>query len=254
MKNKILDIETMLSTPRWRSIWTGQKFGKIFGENTSPAMLGGYDGPHVRALIENLAYVLHNEIHGDVIELGCNNGGMSNFFKLFLDQYGSDKKLYLYDSFEGLPQSDKDKDERSWSGMKTRKDLVLEGFKANEIPPPHKLHKGWFKDLTPEDLPQSVAFAFYDGDLYESIHQSLEKTYHLVSVGGIIAIHDYGDYRFPGVKQACFDFLGDEEAQRIYRYEDTADWSVVLKQRLSIDSDFLSRHPEYMSLGFLVKR
>jgi len=207
-----LDVNNLLSTPKWRHI-SGQ---------------GMCHRPHKRLILQSLVSVLESHVEGDIVELGCHEGGLSKYLKLVLDLYDvypHRKKLYLYDSFEGLPTSRR-AHEAGWEGMETTVEEVLLSFEINNISPPYKIHKGWFKELKPEDLPEKIAFAFYDGDLYESIYDSFEKTYHLVSEGGTIVIHDYGDPRFKGVEEACLDFLGDK-AQDIVMSDESAECRFV---------------------------
>ena len=46
----------------------------------------------VKGVLRKLVEVLNNNIEGDVVELGCNNGGTSYWIQLILKLYKSDKK------------------------------------------------------------------------------------------------------------------------------------------------------------------
>ena len=48
--------------------------------------------------------VLLQNVPGDVAEFGCHRGKTAKILQKVIDVTGSDKKLYLYDSFEGLPK------------------------------------------------------------------------------------------------------------------------------------------------------
>src|ERR1700733_13111759 len=50
-----------------------------------------------------VSLVLAYEVEGDFVELGCNTGDSSILITKLLRRYNSDKKLAVYDSFEGLP-------------------------------------------------------------------------------------------------------------------------------------------------------
>ena len=69
------------------------------------------------------------------------------------------------------------------------------------------IKKSWFKDLTDNDIPKKISFAFLDGDFYESIKDSLNLIYNNVSSGGIILIDDYNHQALPGVQIAVDEFL-----------------------------------------------
>ena len=82
------------------------------------------------------------------------------------------------------------------------------------------VHAGWFDDTLPDGLPERIAFAHLDGDLYASIRVSLEHVYPRLSHGAICLIDDYCDRQLldeydylPGVKKACDEFLADKPEQ-----------------------------------------
>jgi len=54
-------------------------------------------------LVLYLNDTLEQNIDGDVVEFGCYVGESSKYLMKTLLEYNSNKKLYLYDSFEGLP-------------------------------------------------------------------------------------------------------------------------------------------------------
>ena len=64
------------------------------------------------------------------------------------------------------------------------------------------IKKAWFADLTVDDMPRQIAFAFLDGDFYQSIKDSLELVGPLMNNDGIVVIHDYSNPALPGVKRA----------------------------------------------------
>jgi O-methyltransferase len=72
------------------------------------------------------------------------------------------------------------------------------------------IHKGWFNELSPKDVPKQIAFAFLDGDFYESIHTSLKLVWPRMVSGGIICIDDYKRDALPGVERAVSDFFGKD--------------------------------------------
>jgi hypothetical protein len=59
------------------------------------------DEREVRVILRELETVLKKDINGDVVEFGCYVGTTSVFLASRLKT--ADRKLYLYDSFEGLP-------------------------------------------------------------------------------------------------------------------------------------------------------
>ena len=68
------------------------------------------------------------------------------------------------------------------------------------------IKKAWFKDLVESDLPEKIAFAFLDGDFYESIRDSLKLVVPKMVRGGVLVVHDYTNPALPGVSKAVDEF------------------------------------------------
>lgn len=161
-------------------------------------------------ILSLLQRVLDNNVEGDVVELGCYKGDTSILFQKILK--GTQKTLYLYDSFAGLPE--KTPEDSSTAGdafqggeLYVSKREVIEKFKKQNLALP-KIKKAFFSDLDPsKDLPEKIAFAFLDGDLYSSIKTSLALVVPKLSKQGIIVVHDYNNPELPGSSRAVDEFL-----------------------------------------------
>ena len=57
-------------------------------------------------------------------------------------------------------------------------------------------------ELTAADLPEKVAFAFLDGDFYESTRDSLLLVGDKMAQNGVMVVHDYRNLALPGVARA----------------------------------------------------
>ena len=177
-------------------------------------------------------------VEGDFAEFGCYKGDTSLLLAELLveksveksvDKMGKSggeevensgsgkarKRLWIYDSFEGLPE--KGEVDKSVLGIAFRggelavtKREVKERFLRAGLPVP-VIKKGWFKDLEDSDLPERIAFAFLDGDFYESIKDSLRLAVPRMSEGGVIVVHDYSNPALPGVKKAVDEWGGARE-------------------------------------------
>ena len=144
------------------------------------------------------------KIQGDYVELGCYKGDTSLLLTEILK--GSEKKLWIYDSFEGLPEkTDMDISEVGRDFQKgvlaVTKHEVKKRFLRAGLPVPI-IRKAWFSDLRDLDLPSEIAFAFLDGDLYKSIKDSLRLIENKITPGGVIVVHDYSNVALPGVAKA----------------------------------------------------
>ena len=162
---------------------------------------------------------------GDFVEMGCYKGDTSLLLaevirndarltdgKLVekpVEKYA--KKLWIYDSFEGLPEKRTEDESALGTDFKggelfVTKREVKERFLRAGLPVP-VIKKKWFAELTSEDLPDRIAFAFLDGDFYESIRDSLLKIDGKLSEGAVVMVHDYNNPALPGVKKAVDEWL-----------------------------------------------
>lgn len=176
----------------------------------------------------NITYLLHEaaRVDGDVVECGCYKGMTGVLLQKTLQAAAPQKKLYLFDSFQGLPaQTKEDRLEKGeGAAFKDNKRIgegwfaatieeVKESFSRYDAPLP-EIIPGWFSDTLPQFLPSTICFAHLDGDFYESILCSLEHVYPRLSYGGIVVLDDYCDpvqheriNAYPGVKRACDAFF-----------------------------------------------
>ena len=165
--------------------------------------------------LNELATVLAQNVPGDVVELGCYIGTTSLFIQRLLDEAGeTNRAFHVYDSFAGLPEKTIADASITGAGFKagqlavSKKQFVRE-FKHAGVRLPI-IHRGWFENLSERDLPASIAFAFLDGDFYESIMSSLKLVWPRTSPGGVILIDDYGREALPGVERAVQQFFRNQ--------------------------------------------
>jgi O-methyltransferase len=165
----------------------------------------------LRVILEELARTLERGTDGDIVEFGCYIGTTSLFVRRLLNEVTSDKAFHVYDSFEGLPP--KTAPDASRAGeqftagqLAVSKKSFLRQFQKAGLRPPI-VHKGWFGELTTTDVPEQIAFAFLDGDFYESIRDSLQLVLPRLSPGATIVIDDYVREALPGAATAVHEFL-----------------------------------------------
>ncbi len=149
------------------------------------------------------------KIDGDYVELGCYRGDTSLLLADMVKSSG--KRLWIYDSFEGLPEKTLEDDSvlgRDFQKgvLNVTKREVKERFLRAGLPVPI-IKKAWFAELKEVDLPEKIALAFLDGDLYESIRDSLKLVENKMVPGGVIMVHDYNNSALPGVARAVNEWL-----------------------------------------------
>lgn len=165
-----------------------------------------------KLLLDELEQIL--DLPGDVVEFGCYEGDTSILLADVL-RNNPDKWLYLYDSFEGLPEkSAADNSADGWrfkaGELKASPDTVRHKFKKYALPEP-VIVKGWFNELSGSDLPSEISFALLDGDFYESIKTSFALVAPRLASGGKIIVHDYRNAELPGAGLAVNEFLEQNE-------------------------------------------
>lgn len=157
-------------------------------------------------------------VEGDFVELGCFKGDTSLLLADILR--GSSKRLWIYDSFEGLPEKSTfdesvlGQDFRAGELYVTKREVKERFLRAGLAVPVIK--KAWFSDLELGDLPERIALAFLDGDFYESIKDSLKLVEPRMVDGGILIVHDYDNAALPGVRKAVDEWGVGERKFRIF--------------------------------------
>lgn len=181
-------------------------------------------------LLQELTKTLKNNVSGDVVEFGCYKADTSVLYQKLLESMGygipiqsedqaaqaSQKILWLYDSFEGLPA--KTREDNSAAGdafqageLLVTKREVIEKFKKMGLKLP-KIKKAFFDDLDIiYDIPEKISYAFLDGDLYQSIKTSLRLVTEKMSPGSVIIVHDYNNPELPGSARAVDEWLKDHQ-------------------------------------------
>lgn len=165
------------------------------------------DYAELEVIIREAEAVLQRQLQGAFVELGCYTGTTSLFLRRLLDAAKSSCELHVYDSFSGLPEkvsadSSPAGEQFKAGELKAAKQQLIKNFQQAHLQLPH-IHKAWFEELTPEDMPHPIAFAFLDGDFYTSIASSLHViTPHLLP-GAAVLIDDYANEALPGARKAA---------------------------------------------------
>lgn len=181
-----------------------------------------------------LSQTLVFNVPGEVLEIGCNTGTTSVFFKLIIDNYNKSKNLHVYDSFQGLPERSTFDKYLNPGECKASIEELKNNFDKYNLSYPH-IHKGWFEETLPKDLPSQIAFAYLDSDFYNSIYHSLESIYPRLSKNAIVVVDDYADLKknpnawngLPGVKIACDNFIKDYPESFSILVSDSSDLSMA---------------------------
>jgi len=180
-----------------------------------PIISDQVDAKELGALLRELEIVLQSGLIGNVVEFGCYVGTTSLFIRRLLDAYNFTGEFHVYDSFAGLPE--KTQADASTAGeqfkagelLAPRKTFV-QNFKKAGLRPP-VIHKGWFADFSPNDVPEDIIFAFFDGDFYESIVDSFRVCDGKLQETATIIVDDYANEALPGAARAVDEWLKNNQ-------------------------------------------
>jgi O-methyltransferase len=184
-----------------------------------------------------LEEVIKNNIPGDILEAGVWRGGAVIFIRAVLKFYNiENKKVFAADSFEGLPEPDKDYpvDRDAYfhelSYLAVGLDEVKRNFqKFNMLDEQVVFLKGWFKDSFKDPPFEKLAVLRLDGDMYSSTWETLTLLYDKVSPGGYIIVDDYA---LSGCKAAIDQF---RSTRNIIQPLEKVDNSCVYWQKPFVD-------------------
>jgi O-methyltransferase len=161
-------------------------------------MVGLIEHDALHACVEN---VLADKVPGDFIETGVWRGGMTILMRALLAAYGiSDRRVWVADSFQGLPSPDVEKypadrdvalqtiEELRVSLDQVRSHFDRYGLLDDQV----RFLPGWFRDTLPTAPIEALAIMRLDGDMYESTIDALTALYPKLSGGGYVIVDDYG--------------------------------------------------------------
>jgi O-methyltransferase len=180
------------------------------------------------ALTKAIQYIIENNIEGDFVECGVWKGGNLILMQNLLELHKIDnKKIYGYDTFEGMSEPNKfdinidneealellDKEKKIENNDKKNiwcysgYEYVLKSFNENTNINYLNLVKGdvAFTLKKKENLPKKISLLRLDTDFYESTKIELEELYPLLSKNGILIIDDYGHWK--GARKAVDEYF-----------------------------------------------
>lgn len=173
-------------------------------------------------------YILDNNISGDFVECGVWKGGSILLVKMILEEYNSNKKVWLFDTFTGMTEpSEVDRNSR---GI-----LAIEKFNRSK----NENHNEWCYSPVQEvknnfikakvnmaechfiegdvfkTLPKykndivKISFLRLDTDWYESTKIEMEQLYPLLVPKGVLIVDDFGHWE--GSRKAVEEYFDKHE-------------------------------------------
>jgi O-methyltransferase len=159
----------------------------------------------LRNLKQLAELVNQTQVPGDFVECGTFKGGSAAVISTELTP---ERKLWLFDSFEGLPDvAEVDGAEsKEWVGKcrAAEADVIAALTTVGAAPDQYFLRKGWFQDTFQQQLPERVALLHCDADWYDSVLLTLETFYERIPPGGVVVLDDFGWWE--GCREAFYEF------------------------------------------------
>jgi O-methyltransferase len=168
---------------------------------------------NVRSCVER---ALEAGVPGDFVETGVWRGGASIMMRAVLAAYGvRDRRVWLADSFRGLPPPDtqtypQDAGDmlHSYDDLAISLETVRKNFETYDLLDEQVAFlPGWFRDTLPQAPIDRIALLRLDGDMYESTIVALRALYPKVSPGGYVIVDDYG--AIPTCAEAVHDYRAE---------------------------------------------
>ncbi len=143
-------------------------------------------------------------LKGAIAEVGVYKGEFAKYLNIAFPE----KKLYLFDTFEGFDSNDVSiENEKSFSTA----DQDFSNTSINEVLSKMKfknnciIKQGYFPESL-DGIEETFSFVSLDADLYKPIKDGLIYFYPRLEKGGFIFIHDYNNDLYRGAKQAVREF------------------------------------------------
>lgn len=177
----------------------------IFDKIKNISKLKGSEAYHLYTLVHNLV----RKKRGNLAEVGVCRGNSAHI----ICEAKGDNPLYLFDTFEGLPEPTDEDDGQFRKGESYSPEEVvrrrLNNYKNVYI------KKGVFPDSIKGEKLEKTKFIFVniDVDIYKSVKETLQFFYPRMKPGGIILSHDY--VGLIGGKKAFDEFFENKPEQII---------------------------------------
>lgn len=178
------------------------------------------DKKRVNGLINSIEYILEKDIPGDFVECGVWRGGSVMAMILVLQKYEKTRKIWLYDTFDGMSEPTKEdnhKGKHAQTMMEKNSfikciasiDYVKKGISQLNYQGEIQYVQGKVEDTIPETTPKSISLLRLDTDWYESTAHELTHLYPLLKNEGIMIVDDYNFW--DGSTKAVNEYLSPSQ-------------------------------------------
>ena len=239
------DITRIQSTPEVPSDFDEADVALL--RDVTPYTMTSPDAVYV--LRDAVRYVVANEVPGSIVECGVWRGGsMLTVARTLLELGRSDIDLWLYDTFEGMPEpsardvrvdgapaaallaaEERTDESRLWARASIED--VQRVMRSVPYPPERvRLVQGMVESTIPAQAPESISLLRLDTDWYEPTRHELVHLYPRLSDGAVLIIDDYGWWR--GARDATDEYFSENPPHPFLVRIDSDGRRVAVKARL----------------------
>lgn len=180
-----------------------------------PDLIGSTDIVRYGVMELLLEEVKKRGIPGECAELGVYKGMTARYINRMMPE----KKLYLFDTFEGFDERDLDGQGMASDrdGLSMFSDTSVEAVMAiMQYPESCEVRKGYFPETSVGLEDERFCFVSIDCDLYMPTLEGLKYFYPRLSKGGYMMIHDYNNAEFEeGIRRAIDEFREIEDVSLV---------------------------------------
>lgn len=184
------------------------------------------------ALYKSVEYVIKSGVAGDIVECGVWRGGSMMCAALSLLHFSdTSRRLYLYDTFEGMPPpkavdvdvhnrpaaallSEMNRDEQNHIWALAPLDVVRNNLASTGYPESGVTYvPGPVEETIPATIPDSIALLRLDTDWYSSTRWELDHLFPRLVTGGVLIIDDYGHWQ--GARRAVDEYFATSRCKML---------------------------------------
>jgi O-methyltransferase len=166
-----------------------------FDAATGRAAVGSRDYVRYASLALAIRTLEREKVPGAFAEVGVYRGETSRFLR----GCAPERRLYLFDTFEGFPLADRERENAADSRFQDTSEEVVR--RAVGDGPNVVIRKGRFPGTAAGLEGESFAFVLLDLDVFAPTLAGLEFFYPRLSPGAYVFVHDYNS---PESNAACF--------------------------------------------------
>lgn len=154
-----------------------------------------------------------SDVEGDVVEYGSLYGGSGAILTEAVNSFCKNKKIWLFDSFKGIPESKYGLDYHWTNSFSDNSFKEVEN--AFKDQPNVKVVEGDI-NKTYASVEGSISFGYIASDTFETGKLLLDFIWPKLSKGGIIAICDYGSFPNCYPLTVCVDEFIKKERSHVF--------------------------------------